>query len=75
MPSIRAHAQKFLGKLVKFVSENKPLDNLSEEDIQYYYGLLNTRIHKSTKTMLMREKASKEREALLTQLKHTVQTE
>jgi len=43
---------------VKLVSSNKKIDNMSEEDFNYFYGILNKKIHKSTKHMMLKEKAA-----------------
>jgi len=56
---IRAHAQKFLVKLVKLIEGEFLVEELSVEDAEYYFGILNEKRHKSHR--LVQEKQERQR--------------
>mmetsp|Transcript_10564 Transcript_10564/g.16149 ORF Transcript_10564/g.16149 Transcript_10564/m.16149 type:complete len:111 (+) Transcript_10564:512-844(+) len=39
--NIRSHAQKFLIRLIRFLDKEDTIDELTEEDAQFYFGILN----------------------------------
>ena len=58
--NIRAHAQKFLSKLVKFIEKGEKRTgkdkDMTDEDIEIYYKVLAKKIHKSHKWMAEKNK-------------------
>jgi len=47
--NVRAHGQKFLAKLLRFIEGKKPIKAMSLEEAEFYYGTLSQKLHKSMK--------------------------
>jgi len=62
--NIRSHAQKFLARLLKFIEGDTTIEEMRLEEAQYYFGILNVRLHKTIK-MKKQKKQREEEEAKL----------
>mmetsp|Transcript_2335 Transcript_2335/g.3513 ORF Transcript_2335/g.3513 Transcript_2335/m.3513 type:complete len:99 (+) Transcript_2335:190-486(+) len=49
--NIRSHAQKFLVRLLKFIEGGTTIERMNMEEAQFFYGVLNVKVHKTTKRM------------------------
>jgi len=46
--NIRAHAQKFLVKLVRFLDGKASVESMTMEEAEYYFGVLNQKVTKGS---------------------------
>mmetsp|Transcript_37703 Transcript_37703/g.57741 ORF Transcript_37703/g.57741 Transcript_37703/m.57741 type:complete len:121 (+) Transcript_37703:479-841(+) len=68
LTNIRSHAQKFLVKLVSFLEGGKIVEvSLTKEEAAFYHGVLNQKLHKTSKWAKQKEELAKEREVLAAQ--------
>lgn len=45
---------------MKHIGKSKPIKNMTEEDFNYYYGILNKKVHKTTTKDQIKEMAVQE---------------
>jgi len=47
--NIRSHAQKFLARLLRLLEGEEKIKELTLEEAEFYFGILNKKLHKSMK--------------------------
>mmetsp|Transcript_38714 Transcript_38714/g.58885 ORF Transcript_38714/g.58885 Transcript_38714/m.58885 type:complete len:102 (-) Transcript_38714:35-340(-) len=43
--SIISHGQKFLVRLVSFLEQNEKIEEMTQEDVEYFHGILSKKTH------------------------------
>ena len=75
MKAIRSHSQKFLGKLVRLLNNKRTKIQLSKEEAQFYYEILNQKLNKwMNKNFVEKKKNIKEHKPLETKEEQTLHT-